>query len=61
MKFRYRNIGCINIFLSGLVTAIALNYLLTGFIDFILNINHFILWLEKSGILTQIKHFFGLR
>jgi hypothetical protein len=38
------------IFLSGLVTAIAINYLIVGFVDIVFNINSLLLWLQKSGI-----------
>jgi len=40
----------IKIFLSGLVTAIAINYLIVGFVDIVVNVNSLLLWLQKSGI-----------
>jgi hypothetical protein len=53
----------IQIFLSGLITAIAINYLIVGFVDIVLNINSLLLWLQKSGIdiyINQIlKGIFG--
>jgi hypothetical protein len=45
----------IKIFLSGLVTAIAINYLIVGFVDIVVNINHILLWLDKSGINIYIN------
>jgi len=51
------------IFISGLVTAIAINYLIVGFVDIVVNINQVLLWVDKSGIgiyLNQIlKGIFG--
>jgi hypothetical protein len=51
------------IFISGLVTAIAINYLIVGFVDIVVNVNHILLWLDKSGIdiyINQIlKGIFG--
>lgn len=53
----------VQIFLSGLITAIAINYLIVGFYDIVMNINQLLLWLEKSGIdiyINQIlKGIFG--
>ena len=60
-RFRYKKIGCIQIFLSGLVTAIAINYLVVGFIDIILNIDSLLQWLEKSGVMNFINSLFGSR
>ena len=63
MKFRFRHkkLGCIQIFISGLVTAIAINYLAVGFIDIILNIDSLLQWLEKSGLWNYITALFGSR
>jgi hypothetical protein len=61
MKFRYRNFGCFNIFLSGLVAAITINYLATGFIDFVLNIDKLLQWLQQSGVMNFINSLFGGR
>jgi hypothetical protein len=51
------------IFLSGLITAIAINYLIVGFYDIVTNINSLLIWLDKSGIdiyINQIlKGIFG--
>jgi hypothetical protein len=43
------------IFLSGLVTAIAINYLIVGFVDIVVNINQVLLWLDKSGVNIYIN------
>ena len=43
------------IFISGLVTAIAINYLIVGFVDIVVNINQVLLWLDKSGINIYIN------
>ena len=43
------------IFISGLITAIAINYLIVGFVDIVLNINDILLWLDKSGINIYIN------
>jgi hypothetical protein len=43
------------IFISGLVTAIAINYLIVGFVDIVVNVNHILLWLDKSGINIYIN------
>jgi len=40
----------IKIFISGLITAIAINYLIVGFYDIVFNINSLLIWLDKSGI-----------
>lgn len=61
MRFRFKNFGCINIFLSGLVTAIAINYLISGFVDIVLNVDKLIQWLEKSGLLAYLKALLGVR
>jgi hypothetical protein len=45
----------IQIFLSGLVTAIAINYLIVGFVDIVVNVNSLLLWLQKSGISIYIN------
>jgi hypothetical protein len=47
--------------LSGLVTAIFLNYLLTGFIDIVYNINAILIWFHKSGMATYIYKLIGGR
>jgi hypothetical protein len=43
------------IFLSGLITAIAINYLIVGFYDIVTNINSLLIWVEKSGINIYIN------
>ena len=51
----------IQIMLSGLVAAIFLNYLITGFIDIVYNINSVLIWLHKSGMGAYISKLFGGR
>ena len=60
-RFRYKKFGCIQMFISGLVTAIAINYLVVGFIDIILNIDSLLQWLEKTGFWNYITALFGSR
>lgn len=48
----------VRIFLSGLATAIAINYLIVGFYDIVININSLLLWLDKSGISIYINQLF---
>lgn len=38
------------IFLTGLITAISINYLVGGFVDIVLNINSLINWLQQSNL-----------
>jgi hypothetical protein len=47
--------------LSGLFLAITINYLITGFIDIVYNINSVLIWLNKSGLATYIYKLFGGR
>ncbi len=49
------------IMLSGLILAITINYLLTGFIDIVFNINSVLIWFHKSGMTTYIYKLFGGR
>jgi hypothetical protein len=49
------------IMLSGLVLAITINYLITGFVDIVYNINSVLIWLNKSGMATYIYKLFGGR
>jgi|LakMenE18May11ns_1017448.scaffolds.fasta_scaffold7780597_1 hypothetical protein len=51
----------IQIMLSGLITAIFLNYLITGFVDIVYNINSLLIWLNKSGIVETLYRFLGGR
>jgi hypothetical protein len=51
----------IQIMLSGLITAIFLNYLIVGFIDIVYNINSLLIWLNKSGIVETLYRFLGGR
>lgn len=60
MKIR-GNWGCIQWWISALVTAIAINYLITGFIDIVLNINSLLEWLQKSGVGEFIYRLLGGR
>jgi len=43
------------ILVSGLATAIFFNYLITGFIDIVININSLLTWLQNSGTVTLIN------
>lgn len=61
MRFKGNNQGCFSLFVSSLATAIFINYLITGFIDYVYSINSFIIWLNQSGILPAIKQFLGVR
>ena len=47
----------LKIWLSGLVTAIAINYLILGFFDIVHTINQFVIWLQKSNIDIYINQF----
>ena len=49
------------IMLSGLILAITINYLLTGFVDIVYNINSILIWLNKSGMAAYIYKLFGGR
>ncbi len=60
MKIR-GNWGCLRWWISGLVTAIAINYLITGFVDIVLNINTLLTWLQKSGVGEFIYRLFAGR
>jgi hypothetical protein len=51
----------IKLFFSGLVTAIFLNYLITGFVDIVYNINSVLIWFHKSGMGAYISKLFGGR
>ncbi|WP_413176424.1 hypothetical protein [Anabaena azotica] len=55
------NWGCLQWWVSGLVTAVAINYLITGFIDIVLNIDKLLTWLQRSGIGEFIYRLFGGR
>ncbi|MEY3255651.1 MAG: hypothetical protein RLZZ29_782 [Cyanobacteriota bacterium] len=49
------------IMLSGLIAAITINYLVTGFVDIVYNVNSLLIWLNKSGMTTYIYKLFGGR
>ena len=51
----------IKLFISGLVTAIFFNYLITGFVDIVYNINSVLIWLKQTGISEYIYKLFGGR
>ncbi|MTJ10543.1 hypothetical protein FJR04_23175 [Anabaena sp. UHCC 0204] len=51
----------IQIMLSGLITAIFLNYLITGFVDIVFNINSVLMWLQQSNVGEFIYRLFGGR
>jgi hypothetical protein len=48
------NWNLIEIFISGLVTVIFINYLATGFTDVVFNINSLLNWLQKSDLLNHL-------
>ena len=51
----------IKLFISGLVTAIFLNYLITGFVDIVYNINSLLIWFHKSSLGVYLYKLFGGR
>jgi type III secretory pathway component EscU len=61
MRFRTNNKGCLNLFISSLMTAIFINYLVVGFIDYWHNINDLMQWVKQSGIGEYIYRLFGGR
>jgi hypothetical protein len=61
MRFKGNNQGCIGLFISSLATAIFINYLVVGFIDYVQSINSLLIWLNQSGLLAAIKQFLGVR
>lgn len=61
MRFRNNNKGCLNLFISSLMTAIFINYLVVGFIDYVHSINDLLNWLKQSGIGENLYRFFGGR
>lgn len=48
------NWNFVEIFVSGLVTVIFINYLATGFADVVFNINSILNWLHKSHLLNHL-------
>jgi hypothetical protein len=50
-----------NLVLSGLITAIAINYLILGTIDYFHSINDLLIWIKQSGMGDSISKFFGGR
>ena len=60
MRFR-NNQSWFSLFISSLLTAITINYLITGFIDYWHSINDLLQWLKQSGISEYIYRFFGGR
>ncbi len=60
MRFR-NNQSWFNLFISSLATVIFINYLITGFIDYVHSINDLLIWLKQSGIGEYIYRFFGGR
>jgi hypothetical protein len=50
-----------NLVLSGLITAIAINYLILGTIDYFHSINDLLIWFKQSGMGDHIYRFFGGR
>jgi hypothetical protein len=60
MRFR-GNWNFFQIFISGLFTAITINYLITGFVDIVHNINSLLIWIQKTGLSAYISKLFGGR
>lgn len=48
----------LKIFISGLTTVIFINYLLTGFVDVVINIDTLLTWLQHSGVDKLINQLF---
>ena len=61
MRFKGNNQGCIGLFISSLMTAIFINYLVVGFIDYVHSINDLLQWVKQSGISEYIYRFLGGR
>jgi hypothetical protein len=61
MRFKTNNKGCFNLFISSLMTAIFINYLVVGFIDYWHSINDLLIWIKQSGMGDHIYRFFGGR
>jgi hypothetical protein len=61
MRFRTNNKGCLSLFVSSLMTAIFINYLVVGFIDYVHSINDLLQWLKQSGIGEYLYRLFGGR
>lgn len=61
MRFRNNNQSWLSLFVSSLLTAITINFLITGFVDIIYNVNSLLIWLNQSGILPAIKQFLGVK
>lgn len=60
MRFR-NNQSWFSLFISSLATVIFINYLITGFIDYVHSINDLLIWLKQSGIGENLYRFFGGR
>ena len=60
MRFR-NNQSWFSLFISSLATVIFINYLITGFIDYVHSINDLLIWLKQSGIGDYISKLFGGR
>jgi hypothetical protein len=50
-----------SLFISSLLTVITINYLITGFIDYVHSINDLLIWLKQTGIGENLYRFFGGR
>ena len=61
MRFRTNNKGCFSLFISTLATAIFINYLVVGFIDYVHSINDLLHWFKQSGIGEYFYRLFGGR
>jgi hypothetical protein len=58
MRFRANNKGCLNLFINSLITAIFINYLVVGFVDYWHSINDLMLWVKQSGIGEYVYRLF---
>jgi hypothetical protein len=61
MRFRTNNKGCLNLFINSLMTAIFIDYLVVGFIDYWHSINDLMQWVKQSGIGEYIYRLLGCR
>lgn len=52
------NWNFIQMFISGLTTVIFINYLLTGFVDVVINIDSLLTWLQNPEISQMVKQMF---
>ena len=60
MRFK-NNQSWFSLFISSLATAIFINYLVVGFIDYVHSISDLLQWVKQSGISDHVYRFFGGR